>query len=627
MSDSNIRNFCIIAHVDHGKSTLADRLLELTGTIDKRKMHDQFLDMHPLEQERGITIKLQPVKMIYKLPKDERLKTKEEIYSGVSHLTLDVGQDSEFILNLIDTPGHVDFSYEVSRSLAAVEGAVLLVDATQGVQAQTLANFNLAKEQKLDIIPVLNKIDLPTARVQESEEQLESLLASYENVYKVDGEILKISGKLGTNVDKLLGAIIKNIRSPKTDIKIPLKALIFDSLFDPYRGVIAYVRVFEGQVKPGDSIFLSAQKTKSEVVEVGIFAPALKKEELLLAGEIGYIATGLKDISKVKVGDTITIYPQPSEFKALAGYKECQPLVFASLFPRNQDDFESTRDALNKLKLQDAALLFEPESSSGLGRGFRCGFLGLLHAEIVGERLKRDFGLDLIISTPSVQYQITLMNDERFIIHSASKLPDPSRVKFIEEPIVKLEILTPQSYVSQILDLIKEYRGQYVDSNYLAADTIILQANAPLADMIVDFYDRLKSVSSGYASLSYDLIGYKIEKLTRLDILVAGDMVEPFSRIVPEIKIHQEAKRIVEKLKQLIPPQLFEVAIQAAIGGKIIARETLRARRKDVTGYLYGGDVTRKMKLLKKQKRGKERLKESGRVNIPQEVFLEMLKR
>ncbi len=548
--------------------------------------------MHPLERERGITIKLQPVRMNYK----------------------------GYILNLIDTPGHVDFYYEVSRSLAAVEGAILLVDGTKGIQAQTLSNYNFAIKQNLKIIPVINKIDLPNAQIEKVEEEI-SNIAGLEK-----SRILKISAKTGQGVEEVLEVVVEEIPSPQVQETEPLQALIFDSKFDPYKGIIAYVRIFNGQIKTGDKIKFVAQKAEAEAVEVGYFRPNLEKSGELKAGEIGYIATGLKDISKVRVGDTITLFGE--DLGILPGYDEPKPFVFASFYPRNANDFGFLKDSLGKLKLQDYSLVFEPEHSEALGPGFRCGFLGMLHAEIISERLKRDFGLDLIITSPSVEYEVKLRTGASAVkIKSASKLPDPNDIEEISEPFVELEILSPSRYLGQIMKLMPDYRADYLETDYLSSETIILKYKAPLAEIIIDFYDKLKSVTSGFASMSYKFIGFRKSDLVKLDILVGGEVVEPFSRIVPRDSSYQEGKRVVEKLKDIMPPQQFVVALQAAIGGKIIARETIRARRKDVTGYLYGGDVTRKMKLLKKQKRGKERLKETGRVEIPQEVYLEVLKK
>ncbi len=589
----NIRNFCIIAHIDHGKSTLADRFLELTGTVEKRKMQEQYLDQMELERERGITIKLQPVRMKY----------------------------GQYILNLIDTPGHVDFSYEVSRSLAAVEGAILLVDVTKGVQAQTLANLHLAQQQGLAIIPVLNKIDLPNARTEQVKEELSYLLGVEPD------SIIEISAKLGTNVDKVLGRVISDVPPPSIETESVLKALIFDSTFDAYKGVIAYVRIFGGSVKPGNKILPFATKQGADVLETGFFLPSLVKNSIgLSAGEIGYIATGLKDPGQIRVGDTIT-FQGAENIVPLPGYKEPKPMVFASFFPENAEDYDLLKDALAKLKLTDASLAYEPESSAGLGRGFRVGFLGMLHVEIISERLKREFGLNLIISSPSVEYLVKLSNGDEIKIRSASMLPDFSKIQSIAEPIVNLELITPTTYVGNVMELVSNFRNIYLGTDYLGKETALLKYEAPLSEIITDFYDKLKSVSSGYASMSYESKDMQTGDLVRLDILIAGDIVEPFSRIVPKEKAYYEGRAMVAKLKEVIPPQWFEVAIQAAIGGKIIARESIRARRKDVTGYLYGGDVTRKMKLLEKQKKGKKKMKEVGRVNIPQEVFLKMLKK
>ncbi len=620
---NNIRNFCIIAHIDHGKSTLADRFLELTGTVEKRKMQEQFLDTMELERERGITIKLQPVRMVYRpqfpisnyqLPK---LKTENS--------KIENSDSEQYVLNLIDTPGHVDFSYEVSRSLAAVEGAVLLVDASKGIQAQTLANLHLAQAQGLKIIPVINKIDLPNARTAQVKDELSILLG-----IETD-EILEISGKVGTNVEMVLERIIKEVPPPKQEKSDVLKCLIFDSSFDAYKGVIAYLRVFSGSLKRDEKILAFATGAKADIIEVGYFHPALKPADTIYEGEIGYIATGIKDPGLIRVGDTITtVYNQQvatNTFKPLADYKEPRPMVFASFFPENADDYDQLRDSLGKLKLTDASLVYEPESSAGLGRGFRLGFLGMLHVEIISERLKREFGLNLIVSTPSVEYLVKLNNGEEVKIRSAAFLPDPSRIQSIAEPIVNLEIISPAGYLGGIMNLVSYYRNTYVSTGYLGKDTVIMKYRVPLAEIVTDFYDKLKSVSSGYASMSYELAGTEVADLVRLDILLAEDMVEPFSRIIPREKAYYEGREMAAKLKEIIPAQLFEISIQAAIGGKIIARESIRARRKDVTGYLYGGDVTRKNKLLDKQKRGKEKMKESGKVNLSQEVFLKMLKR
>jgi GTP-binding protein LepA len=616
----NIRNFCIIAHIDHGKSTLADRFLELTETVEKRKMQEQYLDTMELERERGITIKLQPVRMKYKyiraqsVIKDNAKITNPELENK--------GTEEEFIFNLIDTPGHVDFSYEVSRSLAAVEGAILLVDATKGIQAQTLANLYLAKLQNLKIIPAINKIDLANSKINQIKEELSYLLEM-----EMD-EIYEVSGKFGTNVEKLLRAVIEKVPPPSPIDET--KALIFDSTFDSYKGVIAYVRIFGGSFKKGDRAVAFATRAGFEVLDVGYFSPKLTSSSELSTGNIGYIATGLKNPNLIRVGDTLTLNKnlENPDFKPLAGYKEPKPMVFASFFPENSEDYDLLKDALEKLKLTDASLTYEPESSAGLGRGFRLGFLGMLHVEIISERLKREFGLSLIISTPSVEYEVKLKTkEEKLKIRSASQLPDPSVIESISEPIVELEILTPNIYLGNVMELMSLYRNVYKSTDYLSKETILLKYDMPLSEIITDFYDKLKSVSSGYASMNYEIKGSEINDLVRLDILVAGEIVEPFSKIVPKEKAYHEGRAMVVKLKEIIPPQWFEVAIQAAVGGKIIARETIKARRKDVTGYLYGGDVTRKMKLLEKQKRGKKKMMEKGRVTLPQEVFLKMLRR
>ncbi len=629
----NIRDFCIIAHIDHGKSTLADRFLELTGTIEKRKMQEQYLDQMDLERERGITIKLQPVRMNYEL----RITNNESGQARNSNFEIRNSSDSKYILNLIDTPGHVDFSYEVSRSLAAVEGAILLVDATKGIQAQTLANLHLAQRQNLKIIPVINKIDLPNARTAEVRKELSHLLAVKPE------EIMEVSAKLGTNVESLLQKVIERIPPPASQFGIhdsALRALIFDSTFDVYKGVIAYVRVFGGTVKRGDRMLAYATKARADVLEVGHFLPQLKAATSLTSGEIGYIATGLKDPGQIRVGDTLTIFNSQfsiDNFKPLSGYQEPRPMVFASFFPtraspsgispENSDDYDLLKDALGKLKLTDASLLYEPESSAGWGRGFRLALLRMRHVEIVSERLKREFGLALIISSPSVEYAVKMKNGDEFKVRSASMLPDFSKIDSIAEPIVALEVITPVAYLGKVMELMAIARSAYKVTEYLGKETALLRYDVPLSEVITDFYDKLKSVSSGYASMSYEPKEFQIHDLVRLDIMVAGDLVEPFSRIVPREQAYYEGRAMVAKLKETIPPQWFQVALQAVIGGKVLARETIRARRKDVTGYLYGGDVTRKMKLLEKQKKGKKKMEELGKVNIPHEVFLKMLKK
>jgi len=598
-----IRNFCIISHIDHGKSTLADRFLEITGTVDKRKMKEQFLDQMDLERERGITIKLQPVRMVYQI------------------------NDSEvYILNLIDTPGHVDFSYEVSRSLAAVEGAVLLVDATQGVQAQTLANLSLAEKEGLVIIPAVNKIDLPNARIKETKEEISHILN--EGIF-APKDILEISAKQGTNVEKVLKKIIERVPPPSGDLKAPFRALIFDSQYDPYKGVIVYIRVVDGQIKKGERILMMASKAKAEVLEVGFFRPGLVRADILKAGEIGYLATGLKEIGLCRVGETITIDSKQDLVKVqpLPGYQEPKPMVFASLYPSQEADFEELREALNKLKLNDASLIFEPEISEALGRGFKVGFLGMLHLEIITERLKREYGLELVITSPSVTYRVKIKNKDGFKeINSLTQLPDWSLIEEIQEPWIKLEVLTPVQYLGQTMKALQTLEGVYQKTEYLTSQRVKIIYEAPLREIMTGFYDKLKSATSGYASMGYEFIGFRKGDLVKLDILIAGEKVAPFSRLVPRSRAFQEGRALVKKLKEIIPPQLFAVALQAAVGGKIIARETIPALRKDVTGYLYGGDYTRKRKLLEKQKRGKKRLKQIGRVHLTPDIYIKALK-
>ncbi len=601
----NIRNFVIIAHIDHGKSTLADRLLEVTGTVEKRKMREQFLDMNPLEREKGITIKMAPVRMEYP-----------------------IGGEN-YILNLIDTPGHVDFSYEVSRALAAVEGAILLVDATQGVQAQTIANLHLAEKEGLKIIPVINKIDLPSAEIEKTEKEILTLLPDTEN-------ILRISGKTGKGVEKLLRAVIEWTPSPRVSNQSPitsnlslkpLRALIFDSLYDSYQGVIAYVRVVEGEIKKGQKVKFIATKEEAETLEVGIFSPERVSKDKLSAGEIGYIATGIKETEKVRVGDTVTrVGSVYTWIRPLSGYREPEPMVFASIFPENQDEYEELRDSLKKLKLNDAALTFEPEESSALGRGFRAGFLGMLHMEIVSERIRREYGLKLTFTNPSVAFKIKFSGREE-IIYSAAKMPDLHQVLSIEEPWVMVEVVTPPRFLGVLTVLVNDRTGIIKETFSIAGERMRVRFEAPLREIIVDFYDKLKSISQGFASMSYESIGFRLGDLVRLDILVAGETVTPLSEMVPRGKVYFIGRERIQKLKELMPRELFAVALQAQVEGRIIARETLTALKKDVTGYLYGGDRTRKMKLWKKQQKGKKKLKEMGRVEISPEVYLKILKR
>lgn len=590
----NIRNFSIIAHIDHGKSTLADRLLELTGTIEKRKMREQVLDSMDLERERGITIKLQPARMKY----------------GAA--------GAEFILNLIDTPGHVDFTYEVSRSLAAVEGVLLLVDATKGVQAQTIANLYLALEENLVIIPVINKIDMEGAMIGETEKEFSRLLGVSPE------EIIKISAKNGTNVNAVLEAIVAKIPPPSGDPKGDARALIFASHHDPYLGIVAHIRVRDGEIKKGDALKFIATGAVGEVKEIGYFKPEPVPVSGLKSGEIGYIATGLKDTEMCRVGDTVALLGAAA--KPLSGYKEPRPVVFASFYPQEEARYDTLRDALAKLKLTDAALFYEPESSEALGRGFRCGFLGMLHLEIISERLKREFNLNVVITLPSVSYEVMKKNGEIAKIFSPQSLPPAGEINEIREPWVRLEILTPAEYLGEAMKLAEKLRGLYKNTQYLSESRAILTYEVPLAEIIVDFHDNLKSATKGYASMSYEPLDWRPGDLARLDVFVAGEKVDAFSRIIPRGRAQGEGRALVEKLKELLPRQWFAVALQASIGGKIIARETISAFRKDVTGYLYGGDVTRKKKLLEKQKKGKKKMKEIGRVNIPQDVFLRVLK-
>ena len=612
----NIRNFCIISHVDHGKSTLADRFLELTETVPKTKMREQFLDSMDLERGRGITIKMHPVRMQYIL------------------------DSKHYILNLIDTPGHIDFNYEVSRSLAAVEGAILLVDATKGIQAQTIHNLNLAKQQNLVIIPAVNKIDSPQAMIKETKTSLSQLLKIPEN------EIFLISAKKGTNVKQLLEAAIKKIPYPKGNIEKPFRALIFDSKYDPHKGVLAFIRVIDGKIESGSKIYLIQNKNRGEVKELGYFKPEFQPNKELKAGEIGYLATGIKEPGKVRVGDTITNYLEnkfPSSFvEPLAGYKVPKAVVFASVFPENPDDFENLKEALSKLKLNDSSFTFESETKEALGRGFNCGFLGSLHAEIVSERLKNEFGLDLIFSTPSVVFKIinpvksseagakqfnrVNQKNKEILVFSPSDWPKPTEIKETLEPWSKLEIITPLQYLGRVLEILNNLKGKAIETKYFGADKILLIYEVPLKAIISGFYDNLKGVSQGYASMNYEILEYRKGDLAKMEILIAGRKEEAFSRIVYKDDAYIEGKKIAKKLREILPPQLFLVAIQAVVSGRIVARETISAKRRDVIAPLYGGDYTRKRKLLEKQKKGKRELKEKGRIRIPSKVFLEMFK-
>ncbi|OGY45359.1 MAG: elongation factor 4 [Candidatus Buchananbacteria bacterium RIFCSPLOWO2_01_FULL_46_12] len=588
-----IRNFCIIAHIDHGKSTLADRFLEFTNTVSKREMKDQMLDQMDIERERGITIKLQPARMNW--------------------------QDYE--LNLIDTPGHVDFTYEVSRSLAAVEGAILLVDATQGVQAQTVANLYLALEQGLEIIPVINKIDLPNAQVEKVKEEICHLIGCAPQA------VLSVSAKTGQGVETVLQTIIAKVPVPKTDFNAPLRALIFDSNFDEYRGVVAQVRIMDGQVKVGDKIQFISTDTSTESLEVGYFTPKLNKTPLLQAGEIGYIVTGLKEIESCRVGDTITILG--NQVEPLHGYKEVKPMVFAGFFCKEGDAYQNLREAIEKLKLNDASLSYEPENSKALGFGFRCGFLGLLHLEVVQERLHREYGIELVVTVPSVAYQIRLRKGNLIVVKSPQELPKPEETEEILEPIMKVDIFSPKDYLGNIMQLVSAKRGVYLNTEYLDESIAVLHYEVPLTALLVDFYDKLKSASSGYASMNYEFLRYQTTDIVKLDILIADEPVEALASLVYRDEAHRVGKKIVESLKDTLPKQMFVVKLQAAVSGRVIAAERLAAYRKDVTAKLYGGDYTRKRKLLEKQKKGKKKMMAhgQGKVNIPPEAFLAVLKR
>ncbi len=602
MSTKNIRNFCIIAHIDHGKSTLADRFLEITKTVEKRDMkHGQLLDTMDLEQERGITIKLQPVRMDWE-------------YNG-----------EKYILNLIDTPGHVDFSYEVSRSLAACEGAILVVDATQGIEAQTLANCYMALDHNLEIIPVLNKIDLPSADVEKRSKELENALGISRD------EIIAVSAKEGTNVEKVLEKVVEKVPAPKdSSDDDELKALIFDSVYDPYKGVVAFVRLDSGSLKKGDKVYFLNTKKEIEVLEVGYFKPKYSSTEKLFTGEVGYVVTGLKSLREARVGDTLWKSGKSkvdlNEAEALEGYSVVRPFVFAGVFATDADEYSLLRDALDKLQINDSALSFEPEQSGALGHGFRCGFLGLLHMEIVQERLEREYNLDLIVTAPSVSYIVVTPDGDKKI-SSPAELPDPSKILGIKEPWVKVEILVPKDYVGAIITLCTEKRALSKNMQYLDENRVMLVFEMPLASIVVDFYDNLKSASSGYASMNYEYLDYREENLVKLDILVAGEKIDALALIIHRKDAFYVGQKMTKKLKELIPKHQFPVPIQASIGSKVIARETISAFRKDVTAGLYGGDVSRKNKLLKKQKAGKKRMKMMGKVQVPQEAFLAVLKK
>lgn len=593
MKQENIRNFCIIAHIDHGKSTLADRILEKTNAISKRELKEQMLDDMDIERERGITIKLNAVQIKYQYNNDD------------------------YYLHLIDTPGHVDFSYEVSRSLAACEGALLVVDATQGIEAQTLANLYLALDNNLIVIPVINKIDLPSADVPKVLEELE-------NVGFSKDEVILTSAKTGVGIDDLLKAIIEKIPAPTGDVNAPLKALIFDSVFDPYRGVITSIRIVDGSIKVGDKFLMMETNASYDVIGLSIDTPKEKEVKELKAGEVGYLYASIKSIENVKVGDTITLDNNRAEEK-LPGYKEMKPMVYCGLYPIEANKFEDLREALEKLKLNDAALSFEPETSKALGFGFRCGFLGLLHMEIIEERIEREFNIDLIATSPSVIYEVLLTDRTKMIIDSPTKMPDRSLISKTYEPYVKASIFSPKEYIGSIMELCQNKRGTFINMDYLDSARVTIYYKIPLSEIVYDFFDKLKSYTKGYASFDYEFIGYEESNLIKMDILLNGEVVDALSVIVHKDFAYQRGKVVVEKLKEIIPRQMFEVPVQAAIGTHVIARVNIKAMRKNVLAKCYGGDVTRKKKLLEKQKAGKKRMKQIGSVEVPQEAFLSIL--
>ncbi|MDD4526633.1 MAG: translation elongation factor 4 [Candidatus Margulisbacteria bacterium] len=593
MDQKYIRNFSIIAHIDHGKSTLADRLLEVTGTTSKRQMKAQLLDSMDLEQERGITIKLHPARMMYKAE-----------------------DGNEYMLNLIDTPGHVDFTYEVSRSLAACEGALLVVDATQGIEAQTLANIYLAIENDLTIMPVINKIDLPAAEPEKVMKEVEAILGP--------SDYIPVSAKTGVGVKNVLEAIVNFVPQPKGEVNKPLKALVFDSHFDSYRGVEVMIRVIDGSIKEGQTIKFMQTDAEYDITEIGYFKPSQIRTGFLNTGEVGYLIGNIKNIENVKIGDTITLAGDETE-EALPGYKEPQSMVFCGLYPVSSDDYEDLRDALQKLKLNDSSLRFEPETSKALGFGFRCGFLGLLHMEIIKERIEREFNIEMIATSPGVVYHITLTNGEKLIIDNPANYPERGIVEIIEEPIAKANIILPNEYVGAIMDLCNRKRGKLDHMEYLTEERIMLYYRLPLNEIVVDFFGQLKSLSKGYASLDYELAGYESSDLVKVDILLKSDLVDAFSFICHKDHAYFRGRAIVKKLRELIPRQMFEIPIQASIGSKIISRETIKALRKNVTAKCYGGDISRKRKLLEKQKEGKKRMKSVGSVEIPDEAFMSIL--
>jgi GTP-binding protein LepA len=590
-----IRNFSIIAHIDHGKSTLADRILEITGTVDPQRMRAQLLDSMDLERERGITIKAQAVRVAYQ-----------------------ARDGHTYRLHLIDTPGHVDFSYEVSRSLAACEGALLVVDAAQGVEAQTVANTYAAIEAGLELIPVLNKVDLPSAEPDRVAGEVADLLGGN------PADVLRISAKTGEGVEAVLEAIVERIPPPEGEPEAPPRALIFDSEFDQYRGVVAYVRMIDGRFRKREPIRAMQAGTEAEIDDVGFFTPEMRASDGMEAGEVGYVITGIKDVARLRVGDTLTSRERPAS-EPLPGYREVKPVVFCGLFPIDTDRYEDLRDALDRLSLNDAALSYEPETSQALGFGFRCGFLGLLHMDIVRERLEREYDLELLATTPNVSYQVALNGGESVEVHSPVEMPDPGSIAEIAEPYIRATIIAPAGYVGAVMELCQGRRGSHVDMHYLSPERVQIRYDLPLAEIVLDFYDQLKSKTSGYASLDYEPLGNHPSDLVKLDVLLAGDRVDALSVIVHRDEAYRAGKALVERLQRTIPRQLFDVPVQAAIGSRVLARETVKALRKDVTAKLYGGDVTRKRKLLEKQKKGKKRMKQVGQVEVPQEAFLSVL--
>ena len=596
MGLENIRNFSIIAHIDHGKSTLADRLLQVTDTISERDMTAQVLDTMDLEREKGVTIKASAVRMNY---------------------TAEDGKTYD--LNLIDTPGHVDFGYEVSRAMYACEGALLVVDAAQGIEAQTLANLYMALEADLEIIPVINKIDLPSARPDEIAEEISNLLGTPEE------EIIRISAKSGSHIQDVLTAIIERVPPPKGDSEAPLRALIFDSHYDPYKGVVAYVRVFDGEIVPTDTFQLMATKASLSPVEIGIFSPRMQATKKLTTGEVGYIATGFKSVTECRVGDTFTLASRPAD-KPLPGYQMVKPMVFAGIYPVDGEDYEDLRDALAKLQLNDAALVYEPETSQALNFGFRCGFLGLFHMEIIQERLEREYDLDIIVTAPSVKYEVLLRNGEMIHIDSPAELPDGGDIDEVREPWMKIQIFTPTEYYGVVMELVTQRRGVYIDQEYPTPSRVQLNFEIPLSELIIDFFDYLKSGTRGYASLDYQYADYRPDDLVKLDVLINKESVDALAAIVHRDDAYRKGQALVSKLKDLIPRQLFAVPIQASAGGRVISRANVKALRKDVLAKCYGGDVSRKRKLLEKQKKGKKRMKSVGNVDIPQEAFLAVLR-